>query len=106
MRNRTWDAVVDTSRYLQRIVRKSAQFFAERSPHYTFVSSLSVYNSYSPGMTEHDDVAKLTGPEPETMTPESYGALKALCEKEVMTAFPYRNLQVRAGMIVGPADYS
>ena len=103
---RTWDAVVDTSGYLPRIVRTSAQFFAERAQHYTFVSSLSVYNTYRPGMVEHDDVAKLEGPEPDVMTPESYGALKALCEKEVMTAFPDRNVQVRAGMIVGPSDYS
>jgi len=104
--NRTWDAVVDTCGYMPRIVRKSAQFFAEKAHHYTFVSSLSVYNTYQPGMTEHDDVAKLEGPEPETMTPENYGALKALCEQEVIAAFPDRNVQVRAGMIVGPSDYS
>jgi nucleoside-diphosphate-sugar epimerase len=104
--NRTWDAVVDTSGYLPRIVRKSVQFFAERAQHYTFVSSLSVYNTYRPGMTEHDDVATLEGPEPEAMTPETYGALKALCEKEVSAAFPDRAFHVRAGMIVGPYDYS
>lgn len=104
--DRTWDAVIDTSGYLPRVVRKSAQFFATRASHYTFVSSLSVYNSYSPGMIEHDDVAKFEGPEPDTMTPETYGALKALCEKEVEAAFPDRAFHVRAGMIVGPMDYS
>lgn len=104
--DRTWDAVIDTSGYLPRVVRTSAQFFASRATHYTFVSSLSVYNTYQPGMVEHDDVAKLDGPEPETMTPETYGALKALCEREVMAAFPDRSVQVRAGMIVGPWDYS
>jgi nucleoside-diphosphate-sugar epimerase len=104
--DRIWDAVIDTSGYLPRVVRKSAQFFATRASHYTFVSSLSVYNTYSPGMTEHDDVAKLEGPEQDVMTSETYGALKALCEKEVMAAFPDRSVQVRAGMIVGPWDYS
>lgn len=104
--DRAWDAVVDTSGYLPRIVRTSAQFFAKRANHYTFVSSLSVYNTYTPGMVEHDDVAKLEGPEPDVMTPETYGALKALCEQEVMSAFPDRSFHVRAGMIVGPMDYS
>ncbi len=104
--DRIWDAVVDTSGYLPRVVRTSAQYFAERAQYYTFVSSLSVYNTYTPGMVEHEDVARLHGPEPDAMTSETYGALKALCEKEVMAAFPYRNVQVRAGMIVGPSDYS
>ena len=105
--DRTWDAVVDTSGYFPRIVRTSASFFADRAAHYTFVSSLSVYNAYQPGMVEHDDVAKLAeGPEPDTITPENYGALKALCETAVMDSFPDRSVHVRAGMIVGPSDYS
>ncbi|HET9234090.1 MAG TPA: NAD-dependent epimerase/dehydratase family protein [Candidatus Eisenbacteria bacterium] len=105
--DRTWDAVVDTSGYFPRIVRTSARFFADRAAHYTFVSSLSVYNVYQPGMVEHDDVAKLEeGPEPDAITPENYGALKVLCEKAVMDSFPDRSLHVRAGMIVGPWDYS
>lgn len=104
--DRTWDAVLDTSGYFPRMVRISARYFAERAQHYTFVSSLSVYNAYRPGMVEHDDVAKLEGPEPDAITPENYGALKAMCEQEVMAMFPDRSVQVRAGMIVGPWDYS
>jgi 2'-hydroxyisoflavone reductase len=104
--DRTWDAVIDNCGYLPRLVRTSAGFLASRTGHYTFVSSMSVYTSYRPGMTEHDDVAHIDNPETEEITPETYGALKALCEREVEAAFPGRALFVRAGLIVGPWDYS
>ena len=37
---------------------------------------------------------------------ERYGALKALCEEVAEEAMPGRVLSVRAGLIVGPHDYS
>jgi 2'-hydroxyisoflavone reductase len=40
----------------------------------------------------------------EKLTGATYGALKALCEREVEARFPGRALQVRAGLIVGPHD--
>ena len=39
---RRWDAVIDTSGYVPRIVRASAQKLAPSVGHYTFVSSASV----------------------------------------------------------------
>jgi nucleoside-diphosphate-sugar epimerase len=106
LNGRTWDAVIDTSGYLPRVVRASAARLASRAGHYTFVSSISVYNTFRPGMTEHEDVARLSDPATEEITGDTYGALKALCEQEVEAAFPGRALHVRAGLIVGPWDYT
>ena len=40
---RTWDAVIDPSGYVPRVVRASAELLRE-SGHYIFVSSISVYD--------------------------------------------------------------
>lgn len=37
---------------------------------------------------------------------EYYGALKVLCEKEAEKQWPGRVLQIRAGLLVGPYDYT
>src|SRR5204862_6846515 len=48
-----WDAVVDTSGYVPRIVDASASLLAGRAPRCLFVSSISVYASASlPGQYE------------------------------------------------------
>src|SRR5690242_21378726 len=43
LRGRRWDAVVDTSGYVPRVVRASAELLADAVEHYTFISSISVY---------------------------------------------------------------
>src|SRR3989304_148721 len=54
---REWDAVIDTSGYVPRVVRMSAEYLAPRCAHYTFVSSISVYRSLArPGATEDEPV--------------------------------------------------
>src|SRR5947209_20587625 len=47
LKGRRWDAVIDTSGYVPRIVRASAEMLAESVDHYTFISSLSVYADFS-----------------------------------------------------------
>ena len=48
-----WDAVVDTSGYVPRIVRASAELLEPRAGRYLFVSSISVYADHSrPGRSE------------------------------------------------------
>jgi len=102
---REWDAVVDTSAYVPRVARESAQALAGRVAHYTFVSSISVYRGFSsPGYDETAPVATLADPSIEEVDGETYGALKALCERAVERALPGRAAHVRAGLIVGPHD--
>ncbi len=104
---RSWDAVIDTSGYLPREVRASAGLLAGSAGHYTFVSSISVYEDFSRiGLDEGAPVLTPPDPEPEELDLELYGGLKAGCEREVEAAMPGRTLVVRPGMIVGPHDYT
>ena len=43
LRDRAWEAVIDTCGYVPRIVRQSAELLASAVAHYTFISSISVY---------------------------------------------------------------
>ena len=106
LRNRSWDAVVDTSARVPRWVRDSAGLLAARIGHYTFISSGSVYaDASSPGTDEDAPVLHLENEIGEEITSaEVYGGLKVLCEREAERALPGRVLLVRAGLIVGPYD--
>ena len=99
-----WDAVVDCSGYVPRIVEVSARLLAARTNRYVFVSSMSVYaKTEQPGMDERTAVATLDDPATEQVM-EHYGALKAACEAVVERIFAERATNVRPGLIVGPLD--
>jgi 2'-hydroxyisoflavone reductase len=120
LRGGRWDAVIDTSGYSPRVVRDSAQLLADAVGHYVFISSQSAYRDASvPGVDEEYPVGTITDEqlrEAEALTQselldapffgERYGALKALCERAAEGSMPGRVLNVRAGLIVGPHDYS
>lgn len=102
---RRWDAVVDTCGYVPRVVRASAQFLKDSVDSYVFVSTLSVYADLSvKGLNENSPVGRLEDETVEEVTGETYGPLKALCEKAVEEAFPGRAFIPRPGLIVGPHD--
>src|SRR4051794_26693131 len=99
-----WDAVVDTSGYVPRVVRQSAELLAPRVRRYLFVSTISVYADVSqPGVDEDAPVAQLEEPTEEHRGP-AYGPLKALCEGVVREVYGDRATIVRPGLIVGPWD--
>jgi len=100
---RRWDAVVDTSGYVPRSVRASAELLAGAVDHYTFISSISVYADFGRPPVEGAPVAELDDPANEDVQSD-YGALKALCEGAVASALPGRSLVIRPGLIVGPED--
>ncbi len=104
LRGRTWDAVIDTSGFVPRVVRSSAEALAPAAGHYIFISSLSVYRDFSAPVDEASPVETLDDPGVEEVTGATYGGLKALCEEAVLSALPGRSLIVRAGLIVGPYD--
>jgi 2'-hydroxyisoflavone reductase len=104
LEGRSWDAVVDPSGYVPRVVRASAELLERNGVgHYIFVSSGSVYADVSVPVDESSPVATLPDPASEEIE-EHYGALKALCERVVEEVFPGRSANVRAGLIVGPHD--
>lgn len=101
---RSWDAVVDTSGYLPRVVGASARALAGSVGQYAFISSISVYASMpEPGLDESASVEELAEPGSEDVG-KHYGALKALCEAAVEAAYAGGALVIRPGLIVGPFD--
>lgn len=104
---RTWDAVIDTSGYVPRIVRDSARLLSGAVGHYTFISTISVYGDLSAAeINEASPLATIDNPQQEEVTDEAYGPLKALCEKAAEEEMPGRTLIVRPGLIVGVHDLS
>ncbi|HYW29643.1 MAG TPA: NAD-dependent epimerase/dehydratase family protein [Gaiellales bacterium] len=106
LRGRRFDAVIDTSGYVPRVVRESAQLLEPSVGHYTFISTVSVYDGNGGAGTEVDGpVGTIADESVEEITEESYGPLKALCERAVEETYgPDRSLVIRPGLIVGPDD--
>lgn len=105
---RQWDVAIDTSGYVPRVVRDSARLLAPTVGRYLFVSSVSAYDEarLRPGFDEEYPLATLEDPTTEEVTGETYGALKALCERAAEEALPGRAVIIRPGLIVGPYDPS
>ena len=103
--DRRWDAVIDTCGYVPRVVAASAGLLAGEVDHYTYISSISVYSDdLAPGADEESPVRELPEPTVEEVTGETYGGLKALCERAAEEEMPGRVLNVRPGLISGPHD--
>jgi nucleoside-diphosphate-sugar epimerase len=101
-----WDAVVDVAR-TPSWVSAALDALAERIPHWTFVSSISVYADHATPAGTPDTLPLLPAvtEDVEQDTPEKYGASKVACEQQVQ-ARAEQSLVVRPGLIVGPGDPS
>lgn len=109
LEGKKFDAVVDNSGFVPRIVKASAELLAPNVGHYVFISTLGVYkNNDKPNMDESDELGIMADPTVEEMGADSsnYGPLKALCEQAAEKAMPGRVTNLRAGYIVGPGDTS
>lgn len=101
----SWDAVVDTCGYVPRLVGLAASQFSESTKSYLFVSTISVYQfEMGRALDESSPVSVLDDPSTEEVNGNTYGPLKALCEREVLNIFGDRSIIVRPGLIVGPYD--
>ena len=103
LKGRKWDAVIDTSGYVPRHVRLSAELLAPNVQQYLFISTIGLYADFSKANDESSPVAKVDDEQREDWE-NAYGPLKALCEKAAATAMPGRTTMVRPGLIVGPQD--
>ncbi|MDQ3283850.1 MAG: NAD-dependent epimerase/dehydratase family protein [Acidobacteriota bacterium] len=108
LKGREWDAVIDNPTTLPRWVRDAAAILKGHADQYLFISTISVYADNSKtNMDETDKTIVLEDPTIETInSPEAYGGLKALSEKEAEKAFPGKTTIVRPGLIVGAGDNS
>jgi len=106
LEGRTWDAVIDTSGYVPRLVRDSAERLKDVVDHYLYISTTDAYRTYNiVDMDEDDPTAVLDDPTTEDVG-SFYGPLKAQCEREVLEVYPDRTTIVRPTWIVGPGDRS
>ena len=102
--NRKWDAVVDPSGYVPRLVKASAELLAPNIGQYIFISTISVYDKIDrPNADESLAVSTIADPTNEDVK-ANYGALKALCEQAAEAALPGRVASIRPGLIIGPGD--
>ena len=103
LRSGTWDAVVDTSGYVPRVVRQSAELLQDRIGFYAFISTISVYPMEQEDKSETAPVLELEDPRTEDVG-EHYGALKAASERVLEEIYGSRTLLARSGLIAGPFD--
>ncbi len=103
--DRRWDVVVDNSGYVPRHVRDSAELLKDRCDRYVYTSTVSVYD-FEKAATVDKDGPLLAAPEPATeeVTWESYGPLKAECDRIVQDIYGERATIVRPTYVVGPGD--
>ncbi len=109
----TWDAVIDTSGFVPRVVRDSALALADRIDRYVFVSTVSVYKGWPVAPLSEDssvlacpsDAGPDFGETDPRGYPTRYGFQKAGCERAVHEVFDGRSLVLRPGVILGPYEY-
>ncbi len=102
---RTWDAVIDTSAYVPRVMRASAELLKPAVRHYVLITTVNVYANPLP--MHADETAPLATDPPEgeeKLTNELYGPLKAACERVLASVYGERATMLRPGLIVGPGD--
>jgi 2'-hydroxyisoflavone reductase len=106
LENRRWDAVIDTSGFVPRIVGASSSLLSENVGQYLFVSTICQYSDWMEGeplRTEDWPRGTLEDPATEDVR-TNYCYLKAYCEMAAEEAMPGRVTQIRPGLIVGPRD--
>jgi len=109
IKNRDWDAVIDVATFGPGWVRGLGEALKGRIKHYTFISTVSVYENPANNAETTEDSAVLAyhgdvDPYSITQEGEYYGAAKVLCEQEAQKQFPGRTLILRPGYIGGPDD--
>ena len=95
LRGRRWDAVIDDTGFIPKYVRKSAEMLASNVGYCLYISSISAYASFAKPNDEQSPTGKLSNPDVEEITDESYGPMKALCEQYTVDAFKGRASVVR-----------
>ncbi len=102
--DRTWDAVIDNSGYVPRHVRDAVALLKDRCRRYVYVSTVAAYPEGPGTYAEDAELATLDDPTVETVTWETYGPLKAACDRIVRRELGDKATVVRPTYIVGPGD--
>lgn len=105
---REFDATVDVCAYVPRQVDQLAAALGDRGGHHVFISTVSVYaDEQTAGFNEDAPLTSTPDPSVETVTNETYGGLKVLCERAAFRAYGEAHVTVvRPTYVVGPNDYT
>ncbi|MFI6151483.1 NAD-dependent epimerase/dehydratase family protein [Kitasatospora sp. NPDC051170] len=108
LHGRAWDATVDVSAYFPHQVRRlAAALDPGAAGRYLLISSMAVYDHpRAPAFTEDSPLLPTDGPEPDAVTPATYGSLKVRCEQAALAAFGPDTLLIRPTYVIGPQDYT
>jgi 2'-hydroxyisoflavone reductase len=104
---RTWDVVVDNSGYVPRHVRDSAELLKGRCGRYIYTSTVSVYDfGKAQTVDNKGPLHEPLDPSIEDVTGETYGPLKAECDRNVQAIYGDSCTVVRPTYVVGPGDHT
>jgi 2'-hydroxyisoflavone reductase len=105
--DRSWDVVVDNSGYVPRHVRDSATLLKDRCRRYIYVSTVAVYDFEGASVfPESAKLAALDDHSVEEVSGETYGPLKAECDRVVRDILGDACTVVRPTYVVGPGDHT
>ncbi len=107
LKGRRWDAVIDNSGYVPRHVQDSARLLAPNCDRYLFISTVAVYKDIPSADDEDSALATIADESIEEVNGETYGPLKALCEKRAAAEIGSDQLTIlRPTYIAGPGDHT
>jgi 2'-hydroxyisoflavone reductase len=101
---RSWDATVDVCAYVPKQVRHLLTSLGDRAGHYTFVSTISVYDPRQATAGFDESAPLLEAAYDDELAMEKYGQLKVGCELAAQELAADRLLIVRPGFVIGPHD--
>jgi 2'-hydroxyisoflavone reductase len=102
-----FDAVVDVARQSVSQVRDAVRVLGDRTSHWTYVSTRSVYADKSvAGLTAAALLVEPATDDTDEADPENYGRLKVAAEGVVLSALGDRAFIPRPGLVVGRGDVS
>jgi 2'-hydroxyisoflavone reductase len=101
------DVVIDNSGYVPRHVQASAELLKGRCRRYIYVSTVAVYDFEAASVfPETAKLAVLKDPSVEEVNGETYGPLKAECDRIVRSILGDACTVVRPTYVVGPGDHT
>lgn len=99
-----FDACIDTCAYFPWQIELLAESVKTR--HYSLISSVYVYVDQDALLHEDAQLLPVNDTPANVLTPDSYGALKRLCEKAALAHFGHSALILRPSIIIGIGDHT
>lgn len=99
---RMWDAAIDTNAYSPADLLPVMEHL--QTGHFTFISTISVYDDFKQGPASESSSVFQQEIKGDKVTGETYGPLKAMCERLVKERMGEEALIIRPGIVVGPYD--